>query len=351
MSIETLIRQANPVTSDEVSSGHSEVPHQLLDEILAIPFRETIRPRPRLMVAGLVVVAIAAVVVTQTLPGPVNAPQLASAATELHNLSAIVSSLPADTLAPGQFVYTDSVSSGPPAHPGNVSYNVQFDSTRQFWVAPDGSGHGVFTASNVTFPTPQDQAEWVAQGSPNIAAEFTRTSTFGPGNYGPMKVDEFTLPTDPAQLSSVIAGLVTNASHAQPGTPWFAIAEFGYVGQLLQETAAPPDVRAALLKLAASIPGITLVGPTTGPEGVSGVGISTPVAPVSTGGGYSEELIFDPTTGALAAVEQWQTDSSGAKTLEQWTRYLASGVVENTSTTIPVATPSSTTTSTTTAAK
>ena len=350
MSIETLIRQTNPLMSDDVTSGYFEVPRELLDEILATPFRQTIRPRPRLIAAGLVAVAIVTVVITQTLPGPVNTPQPASAAAELHNLATVVSSLPADTLAPGQYVYTDSVSSGPPAHPGNAPYNVQFDSTRQFWVAPDGSGHGVFTASNVTFPTPQDQAEWVAQGSPDIAAEFTRTSTFGSGNYGPMKVDEFTLPTDQTQLSSVIAGLVTSATDSQPGTPGYAMEEFGYIGQLLQETAAPPDVRAALLTLAANIPGITLVGPTTGPEGVSGVGISTPVGPTNaTGGGYSEELIFDSTTGALAAVEQWLTDSSGTKTLEQWSSYLASGVVDNTSTTIPVATPSSTTTSTTTA--
>jgi hypothetical protein len=338
MSIETLIRQTNPLMPDDVASDQSDIPLELLDEILATPFRHTMRTRPRLIAAGLVVVAIAAVVVTQTLPGPMNAPQPASAAAELRYLSAEVSSLPAVTLAPGQYVYTDSVSSGPPAHPGNAPYNVQFDSTRQFWIASDGSGHGVFTASNVTFPTPQDQEEWVAQGSPDIAAEFTRTSTFGPGDYGPIGLDEFTLPTDQAQLSPVIAGLVTSATHAQPGTSGFASAEFGYIGQLLQETAAPPDVRAALLTLAASISGITLVGPDSGPEGVSGIGISTPAAPMS---GYSEELIFDPTTGTLAATEEWLTNSSGTKTLEQWTSYLASGVVDNTSTTIPVTTPSS----------
>ena len=119
-----------------------------------------------------------------------------------------------------------------------------------------------------------------------------------------------------------------------------SITEFQYIGQLLQETAAPPDVLAALLTLAESIPDITLVGPDTAPEGVSGIGIATPVP---TGGGYNRELIFNPTTGALVAQELWLTDSSGTKTLEQWTSYLTSGVVDNTSTTIPVATPSSAT--------
>jgi hypothetical protein len=345
MSIETLIRQTNPLMSEDVHSGISSGPRELLDEILATPFRKSILPRPQLIAAGLVAVAVAAVVVTQMLPGPVDSPQPASASAELHHLSTVVSALPADTLAPGQYVYTESVSSVPPAHPGNVPYEIQLDVTRQFWVASDGSGRGAFTAGNVTFPTPQDRAEWVAQGSPDIAAEFTQTNTFGPGNYGPMGVDEFNLPIGQAQLSSVIVGQVTKTTNTQPGTPGFNVAEFGYIGRLLQETAAPLDVRAALLTLAASIPGITLVGQDSAPEGVSGVGISTPVTPVSTGGGYSEELIFDPSTGSLAAIEQWRTDSSGAKTLEQWTSYVASGVVGSTSMTIPV--PSSATTSST----
>jgi hypothetical protein len=340
MSIETMIQQVNPFATEDVVFD-PEVARRLFDEIFATPARRASRVRPRLIIAGLAAAAIVTVVVTQTLPGPVNVPQAASAAAELHDLAAAVSSLPADTVAPGQYIYTESVSEGMPAHPGNVSYNVQFDETRQFWVAPDGSGHGVFTASNVTFPTTQDQDEWVAQGSPDIAAAFTRTSTFGPGNYGPMKVDEFTLPTDQTQLSSVIAGLVTSVSHLQPGAANFSSEEFGYIGQLLQETAAPPDVRAALFTLAASIPGMTLVGTDTAPEGVSGVGIATPVFPLSNGGGAYEELIFDPTTGALVAAEQWVTDASGAKTLTQWTSYLASGVVDNTSTTVPVATPDS----------
>jgi len=167
-----------------------------------------------------------------------------------------------------------------------------------------------------------------------------------------MRVDEFTLPSNQAQLSSVIAGLVTSVSHTQPGSQAYNMTEFGYIGQLLQETAAPPDVRAALLTLAANIPGIVLVGQDSAPEGVSGVGISTPITPQSNtnppGGGYSEELIFDPSTGSLAAIEQWRTDASGTKTLEQWTSYLASGEVDNTSATIPVTTPSSIPTSPTT---
>lgn len=333
------------------TSSERSFEDRLLDELLAVqaemraaapaPAR---RHRGRALALIGAAAVVAAVVVLQVLPGSVNAPQPASAAAELQKLSTVVSSIPAHTLAPGQYLYSESVSnSGGPVHVLSPAYNVEYDETRQFWVAPDGSGHGVFTVSNVTFPTAQDQAAWVAQGSPDIAAQTSGASTFGPGNYGPMKVDEFTLPTGQAQLSQVIASLITSATSAQPGTTEYSITEFEYIGLLLKETAAPPDVRAALLTLAESIPDITLVGPDTAPEGVSGVGIATPVP---AGGGYSRELIFNPTTGALVAQESWLTDSAGAKTLEQWTSYLASGVVDNTSTTIPVATPSSTTTTT-----
>jgi len=324
---------------------------RLLDELLVV--QATLKaPAPtrtrwgRVFALTGVAVAVAAIVVLQVLPGSVNPPQPASAAAELQKLSAAVVSSPALALAPGQYVYTDEVSnSGPPAHFGNSTYDVEFDVATQFWIAPDGSGRSSFTFFNLTFPTAQDHAAWVAQGSPDLATGISRTTTFGPGNYGPLKVDEFTLPTNQAQLTQVIAGLIPDHANAEPGTTEYAWEEFNYIGQLLHERAAPPDVRAALLTLAASIPGIVLVGPTTAPEGMTGVGISTPVP---AGGGYSSELIFDPTSGALVAYEQWLTDASGNRTLEYWNSYLASGVVNSPSTTIPVATPSSTIATTTT---
>jgi hypothetical protein len=154
---------------------------RLLDELLAAQAEMRVlapaparRHRGRFIALTGVAAAISAAVVLQALPGSVNAPQPASAAAELHKLSVVVSSIPADTLEPGQYLYTESVSnSGGPMHVLSPAYSVEFDATRQFWVAPDGSGHGVFTSSNVTFPTAQDRAAWVAQGSPNIAAQMS----------------------------------------------------------------------------------------------------------------------------------------------------------------------------------
>jgi hypothetical protein len=167
-------------------------------------------------------------------------------------------------------------------------------------------------------------------------------STFGPGDYGPLGIDEFTLPTDQTQLSQVIARHLASVTSVQPGSLDYATTEFSYIGSLLQENAAPPTVDAALLTLAQSLNGITLIGPDTAPNGVGGVGFATAVP---AGGGPTEELIFNPSTGALVAQENWSTDSSGSKTLLRWTSYVASGVVDNTSTTVPISVGSSSTAS------
>jgi hypothetical protein len=309
---------------------------RLLAELLAVQAKiktpvMTRRRRVRVIAVVAVAVAVIIVVVLQVIPGSVNTPLAASAAGELQRLSVAARSSPGQTVGPGQYLYTEEVSnSGPPAHLGSDLYEVQFDVKTEFWIASNGSGRSVFTLFHLTFPTTQDRSAWVAEGSPDLSAKISRSTTFGPGNYGPLKLDEFTLPTRRAQLAKVIAIQMASRTKERPGTSEYSMLEFGYIGQLLHERQAPPKVRAALLGLAASIPGIILIGATTAPGGLSGVGISTPVLD-----GFSNELVFNSATGALVAYEQWQTNSSGKRTLEFWTSYLASGVVNNTSATVP----------------
>lgn len=311
---------------------------RLLSELMKVQMTAahtaTGRRRRRVWSLGLstAAIAIATAVVLQILPGPVNSPERASASTEFQKLATLATSRPSVALEPGQYVYTESVSNSGPAHVSGNTYDVDFLWTRQFWVAPDGSGHGVFTASDITFPTAQDRTAWVAQGSPDIASILAGESTFGPGDYGPIGIDEFTLPTDQSQLSQVIASHLASVTDVQPGSVEYEAVEFDYIGSLLQEAAAPPTVQAALLTLAQNLPGITLVGPDSAPDGISGVGFATAIP---ARGGPSQELIFNPSTGALVAQEVWSTDSSGLKTLVRWTSYIAGGVVDNTAMTVP----------------
>ena len=97
----------------------------------------------------------------------------------------------------------------------------------------------------------------------------------------------WSLPTDPDQLTSLFRSQIHKAgSGPDPDSELFT-----WVGDYLRETPAPPKLRAALYEVAARVPGVELVGPTTDSAGRPGIGI--------TRGG--ELLIIDPQDGALLA--------------------------------------------------
>lgn len=106
------------------------------------------------------------------------------------------------------------------------------------------------------------------------------------------------------------------------------------VGDLLRETLAPPDLRAALFRVAARIPGVELIGEVTDPAGRKG----TAVARTSDDVGFLEriELIFDPDTSELLAerevlLERVHWADAEPDTVIGYGSYLNSGVVDSTS--------------------
>lgn len=98
----------------------------------------------------------------------------------------------------------------------------------------------------------------------------------------------WSLPTDPDKL----AALFRSASRGSGPSPDSEL--FTWVGDYLRESPAPPKLRAALYEVAARIPGVKLLGPTTDSVGRPGVGISRD----------GEKLIIDPHTGALLADDE-----------------------------------------------
>jgi hypothetical protein len=80
------------------------------------------------------------------------------------------------------------------------------------------------------------------------------------------------------------------------------------VGDLLRESAAPPQLRATLYDVAAEIPGIELIGKTKDPIGRPGVAVAASRHDLRL------ELIFDPATSAILADQQ--TATSNAQCLE-----------------------------------
>jgi hypothetical protein len=105
------------------------------------------------------------------------------------------------------------------------------------------------------------------------------------------------------------------------------------VGDLLHETVAPPEFRAALFRVAARIPGVELVGKVTDPAGRPGLA----VARTSADSGYlkRDEMIFDPHTSELLAesevlLERVDWLSARPRTVIGYSVYLKSGIVGST---------------------
>jgi hypothetical protein len=134
------------------------------------------------------------------------------------------------------------------------------------------------------------------------------------------------------------------------------------VGDLLRESDASPELRAALFKVAAGIPGVKLLGTVTDSDGRSGTAIAfphnranepspmaspvpapssgdspspSPSSSVSPGPGDGSqgtvlnELIFDPDTSGLLAEQTVLVRPDGSTKLQLYYDYLLSGVVDS----------------------
>lgn len=92
----------------------------------------------------------------------------------------------------------------------------------------------------------------------------------------------------------------------------------GLVFDVLRDTPVPPKVRAALMRLATDLPGVTRLPRATDPLGRPAVGLAADLAADPTGAVIREEVLFAPGTGQLLGArsvlvkqgrggERWQT--------------------------------------------
>jgi hypothetical protein len=139
----------------------------------------------------------------------------------------------------------------------------------------------------------------------------TNDMWFAPGclSLGPTNLQD--LPTDPKALRAKLV-----ERHIEGGPPGPA-EDFVQIGDPLRETDASPTLRAAIYKVAATVPGVQVLGPARDHSGRLGIGL----AYRHEGGGM--ELIFDPRTSALLG--ELDTDASGK--LVGWAIYLQSRIV------------------------
>lgn len=240
---------------------------------------------------------------------------------------------------PGQFFYTKTEGFEAGIAFGGRAYYYFRPVTRETWVAPDGSGRHREIDGHLQFAKAADAAYFyhALRNQPDILNGHSADSSVDPG--GSPYQDLSNYPTDPAKLKQRLErrtpGTLESAPRGDADT-------FQIIGDLLRYSYAPPAVRSALYKVASQLPGVQLIGPTHDQLGRPGIGVAygLPQPQGRASKNLSNELIFDPKTSTLLA-EQWVVVHrfNGAPfppgTVINSTAYVASGVVNSTSATIP----------------
>ncbi len=327
--IDLVRRFRPPPASDEEGVGAAR--NALMHEIHRAGHPEKVR-RSRGVRAGLVVAALAVAIslvaaLPALLPSGGGAWHAERAAADVLRDAATVAATQPSTppLEPGQYVYTRSENAYLSVAMGEHSFAVLVPHAREMWVAPDGSGRLRGTAGEAVFLSAEDRSAWIGAGSPELPGGKTTDEAFGP--EGLVFQDLWNLPTGPGELREAVERLVSEVG------PTGDSETFQLVGQLLRETYAPPEVRSALYRLMADIPGVELVGDTKDETGRAGVAVAY------TPRGVRLELIFDPETSQLIGERQVAVDPGKAGlhvaqgTVIGWAAYLDSRVVDSTATT------------------
>jgi hypothetical protein len=196
---------------------------------------------------------------------------------------------------------------------------------REFWVAADGSGRLREKAAAPRFFSAADKAAWDAAGRPPLGGPGRSDRSFRPGRLTVVDFSRYS--THPDELYEQIRKQAEG--HGSSTASEMLVG----VGDLLRETMAPPEFRAALFRVAARIPGVELIGKVTDPAGRRGVA----VARTSDDSGYlkRDEMIFNPHTSELLAerevlLERVEWIPAPPGTVIGYSVYLKSGVVSST---------------------
>jgi hypothetical protein len=268
-------------------------------------------PRAAAAAAAIAAVAAAALIVPWGGDGRLGADS-AEAAQTLRHAAAEVRGLPR-ALEPGEYWYERRRTAWTSSVEGNSEYTVTGMEVREEWIAADGSRR--WTTRKVgplQFPSARDRARWEADGRPDLvpppSEDRTRTRfSIGPTKYSYRQL--LALPRDPERL---YARFRDAAVECQCGNgvddQTFVVAV-----ELLRTTPLPTDLRAAILRAIALVPGIEQ-RPERDILGRPGIGVAY------NGTQGRQALLFDPSTYEMLG------DRSGAG----GTADLESGIVDST---------------------
>ena len=221
----------------------------------------------------------------------------------------------------------------PGANPDDAAFVIARSVPEELWLAADGSGRLAYGDESAAYlPGVADERAWRAAGSPDLDALIGPPAEWGPKvqDFGPGKLDETlifnsnleaalpkrdplsALPHEPRELAEFLREA---AEKQRPEGPESNVSNtFGTnVTTFLRYPRTPPDLRAALLEVFATVPGARALGTVTDPAGRTAAAIQLPPG-INDG---QNVVAFDPATSRLMA----EGTSDGAGGIRWGTSY------------------------------
>ncbi len=199
------------------------------------------------------------------------------------------------------------------------AYTAMVHSKRETWVAPDGSGRIAEEVLDIEFLSDEDRIGWGRLGGD---LRLAINEEYGPGSLDYQSYGS--LPTDPDKLRNELLAVPHGDWSEEVGLLWS-------VEDVLRDGGAPPELRAALFRVAAGIDGIELVGEVTDRVGRPGIAVALEYE--GNGLVFREWMIFDPETASLLGTEKLLLTATPLYRAEpplsvSWVAYLDDRVVD-----------------------
>lgn len=201
--------------------------------------------------------------------------------------------------------------SDPPLAPGQYLRIETHAFYGQYLVGSDGTAtRDAVEPQNETLYIPQDRsADWVWERSSRFFDGATEHLRAPAGRfYGTSApvYDLDSLPREPAALRSAIQEEIGDSGSSGDGETLVWIAD------RLRTGAVPADLRAAMYRVAAGIPGVTVTDDAVTLDGRDGIAIGRREGV----NGDQQDIIIDPTSGAFIGERRWNPSSQAADDLD-----------------------------------
>jgi hypothetical protein len=228
---------------------------------------------------------------------------------------------------PWSYLKTRELSIDTAARKGH-KWSVLQSTTREEWVAFDGSGRMRLVSEPARFIGTTARSEWVAAGKPDFLPlgfeRRTENRWLAAGALG-RGVEE--LPADPQALLTHLR----YEAESEAGQMPIAAKMLQRIAEDLRDPGATPALRQALFKALKRVPGLENFGESTDPQGRHGIAVGLTATYQGKPCVYS--LIFDPVSSTVLAseIKALRSEPSGEPDLFRALVYLQARGIESTS--------------------